>query len=625
MDGKVAVAAGSAVLGTYGLFKFLDHRMFLAHDIKTLSKLAKVKTAVSRAIKEHYTLADVWEQAVDRYDQKPSVLFEGKSMSFREMDALANRFAHWGTSVGLKKGDVVALYMHNRPEFIAFWVGMTKIGVITALVNYNVRGKPLIHSIGVSGAKMVVTGNEAAEAIEEIAVNLRQENMKIFNLGDKSLGFATHLDPLVASCSDKRPPRSLRKGLGMSDKALLIYTSGTTGLPKAATITHLRFYLAGMGFVASFLITAKDIVYCCLPLYHSAGGMLGVGMMMTSGASLVLRDKFSLKQFWGVCREYRCTVIQYIGELCRYLCQAPPRVTDSNNDVRIAIGNGLRPEIWPTFQSRFGIPEIGEFYGSTEGNVSILNHSTDKASQGTLGRTGYLHTKLTGMKVAKFDVLTEELVRDASGFCIECAPGEPGELLGFIRENDPLAQFSGYHGNSAATQKKIICDAFKKGDKYFRTGDLLKRDAQGYWYFVDRIGDTFRWKGENVSTNEVAEIASVFPGVSDLNIYGVQVPNHDGRACMAALVKGEGFSLDGFAKHCMAHLPTYSVPIFVRYLPAMDLTGTFKLQKVQLRQEGCDPSKVSDPLFVLDKAAGTYVPLTKEAYKAFETSTKSKL
>jgi len=174
-------------------------------------------------------------------------------------------------------------------------------------------------------------------------------------------------------------------------------------------------------------------------------------------------------------------------------------------------------------------------------------------------------------------------------------------------------------------KKKIIADAFKKGDKYFRTGDLLKKDAQGYWYFIDRIGDTFRWKGENVSTNEVAEIASVYPGVSDLNIYGVQVPNHDGRACMAALVKGEGFSLEGFAKHCISNLPAYSVPVFVRYLPAMDLTGTFKLQKVQLRQEGCDPTKVTDAMFVLDKAAGNYVPLTKEAYKAIETSASSKL
>jgi acyl-CoA synthetase (AMP-forming)/AMP-acid ligase II len=584
-----------------------------------------VKSTISRAIKDQLTLADIWEQAVDRYGAKPSVMYEGKSLTFREMDSLANKFAHWGTSAGLKKGDVVALYMHNRPEFIAFWVGMAKIGVITALVNYNVRGKPLAHSIAVSGAKLVVTGNEVADGIEEIVATLKQENTRVFNFGEKALPYSTHLNPLTTSCSDKRPPRSARQGMTLSDKALLIYTSGTTGLPKAATITHLRFYLAGLGFTATFEITDKDIIYCCLPLYHSAGGMLGVGMMFASGASLVLRDKFSLTHFWSDCREYKCTVVQYIGELCRYLCQATPRSTDGNNNVRIAIGNGLRPEIWPTFQSRFNIKEIGEFYGSTEGNVSILNHSTTKASQGTLGRTGYLHTKLTGMKLAKFDVLTEEVVRDSAGFCIECQPGESGELLGFIKDDDPIAQFSGYHGNNAATQKKIISDAFKKGDKYFRTGDLLKKDSQGYWYFVDRIGDTFRWKGENVSTNEVAEIASVYPGVSDLNIYGVQVPNHDGRACMAALVKGEGFNLEGFAKHCISNLPAYSVPVFVRYLPAMDLTGTFKLQKVQLRQEGCDPSKISDPLFVLDKAAGGYVPLTKEAYKAIETSTKSKL
>lgn len=621
-DSKVATAAGVTVLSLYGLFKYLDRRLFLAHDIHTISKLIAVQLAMSKAIKERYTLADVWEQAADTYGAKPCTYFEGACMSFRDVEALANRFAHWGTSIGLKKGDCVALFMHNRPEFIAFWVGMAKIGVITALLNYNVRGKPLAHSIAISSAKVIVTGNEVADGVEEISSTLKAENVKVFNWGEKAVSFATHLNPVVAKLADTRPPRSTRAGLSMSDKALLIYTSGTTGLPKAATITNLRFFLAGLGFKASFEITQRDVIYCCLPLYHSAGGMLGVGMMFTSGASLVLRDRFSSSHFWSDCREYKCTVVQYIGELCRYLCQTPVRATDGNNDVRIAIGNGLRPEIWPTFQSRFNIKEIGEFYGSTEGNISILNHSTTKESQGTLGRTGWLNEKLTGMKLAKFDVETDEVVRDSAGFCVECQPGESGELLGLIKDDDPIRSFAGYHGNTAATQKKIITDAFVKGDKYFRTGDLLKKDAQGYWYFVDRIGDTFRWKGENVSTNEVAEIASVFPGVSDLNIYGVTVPNHDGRACMAALVQGEGFSLEGFARHCIANLPSYSVPVFVRYLPAMDLTGTFKLQKVHLRQEGCDPSKIKDPLFVLDKNAGTYVPLTKEGYKGLETRSK---
>lgn len=265
-----------------------------------------------------------------------------------------------------------------------------------------------------------------------------------------------------------------RSGLKTTDTFGFIYTSGTTGLPKAAVIKHLRMIAFGLGFIRTFLIGQNDRIYCALPLYHSAGGAVGVGMMIQSGASFVIKKKFSVSQFWPDVAKYECTVIQYIGELCRYLLAAPPSPYDKNHKVRIAIGNGLRPDIWANFQDRFSIPEVGEFYGSTEGNAALFNHCTQPSAQGAVGRTGSLLDRVIGFALVKFDVDNEVPIRDENGFCIRCGEGETGELLGLIKENDPIAQFQGYT-NQEASQKKIITDVFVKGDKYFRTGDLLQK------------------------------------------------------------------------------------------------------------------------------------------------------
>jgi len=285
----------------------------------------------------------------------------------------------------------------------------------------------------------------------------------------------------------------------------------------------------------------------------------------------------------------------------------------------------LRPEIWDEFQDRFNIPEVGEFYGSTEGNAALFNHCVDKRSRGSVSHMGPLLFKLYKLKLAKFDVASEEIVRGPNGFVIECAPGEPGELLGEIVMGDPVRGFDGYHDNKEATQKKILKDAFKKGDVYFRSGDLMKRDKQGYWYFVDRIGDTFRWKGENVSTTEVTEVVSTFPGVSEVNIYGVEVPGHpDGRACMAAMVFADDFNWDGFAKHVKDRLPVYAIPLFIRKETQMATTSTFKHQKVHLRQQGCDPEKVKDPMRYYDPKKNAYLPFGKKEYEELQRG-RSKL
>ena len=379
----------------------------------------------------------------------------------------------------------------------------------------------------------------------------------------------------------------------------------------------------GGGIRIAFGVKQDDIVYTCLPLFHSAGGGLGAGMMLTGGVTMVLRKKFSAKNFFSDCAKHNVTVVQYIGELCRYLLASPPNdLVDKKHQVRVAIGNGLRPEIWPEFQKRFNIPEIGEFYGSTEGNGALFNHCSTPEGVGAVGRLGALLKRATGMKLAKFDVLNDVLVRGPDGFCIEVGPGEPGELLMPIKPDDPSTRFAGY-SDAKATEKKIVRDAFVKGDMYFTTGDLLSRDAKGYYHFVDRIGDTFRWKGENCSTTEVTEVISTFPGVEDCNVYGVVVPNNqDGRAPCAALTPKDGdmknLDLNALLKHCSKNLPAYAVPLFIRVTPQIAVTATLKHQKGDLRNEGIDISKVKDAIYYWNGDKG-YVPLTPELYAKITT------
>ena len=339
---------------------------------------------------------------------------------------------------------------------------------------------------------------------------------------------------------------------------------------------------------------------------------------MFAGAGLALRRKFSASHFWDDVRRYDATAFQYIGEFCRYLVNQPERPDDREHHIRVAIGNGLRPDIWATFRDRFAIPRILEFYGATEGNVSFVNFEN---KEGSVGRypSAILRRLLSNAKLVRFDVESETHVRGADGFCIECGSDEPGELLGRIPDRDQgSGRFEGYTSKEA-TDKKVLRDVFAKGDAWYRTGDLLRRDADGFYYFVDRIGDTFRWKGENVSTQEVAEVLSGHPGLDMINVYGVEVPGADGRAGMMAFVPPEGAPpFDGRAFHAFVteRLASYAAPLFVRLVEAPELTGTFKLRKVTLQREAFDPERTSDPIFVRDDEARAYVPLTPARFRA---------
>jgi fatty-acyl-CoA synthase len=330
-----------------------------------------------------------------------------------------------------------------------------------------------------------------------------------------------------------------------------------------------------------------------------------MGAALLNGGSVVLKKRFSASHFWGEVTAEGCTMLVYIGELCRYLVNQPPSEDERRHKIRLAFGNGLRPDIWPVMKSRFHISEILEFYGSTEGNVSLFNFD---GREGAIGRAPKWLRKRFNVRLVQFDVEKEQVIRGPDGRCIECGPGQIGECIGKIG-GDARAEYTGYV-DKAASEKKVLHDVFDKGDAWFATGDLMRIDADGYLYFVDRIGDTFRWKGENVSTNEVAERLQASPGVKEATVYGVAVEGADGRAGMAALVVDGAFDVKAFGEHVARELPTYAQPLFIRLLPEIETTGTFKIRKMDLVADGYDPGKVKGPLFFHDPKRG-YVKVTK--------------
>ena len=596
----------AAKLDPTGLVARMDSEaQYLQSMLTVLAKVGGIR------LDGTYTVVSMVERQARRaVKDAVALVFEGREVSWRDMDARANQVAHWAQHHGIEKGDVIALMMANRPEFIITWLGLAKAGATIALINTNLTGGPLAHSLTVAAAKALIIDTEYMPSLET-ARGLMDEVPPIHGAGGAIVG-AHDFDAEVAKQPREDLPRHKRPHLTARDKLFYIYTSGTTGNPKAAHISHHRFLQACNAFAVQMGATRHDRMYCVLPLYHSAGCIIAVGSMLSVGGTVILRRRFSASQFWDdVCR-YDATCFQYIGELCRYLVNSPPHPKERAHHLRVACGNGLRPEIWPEFKERFAIPRIVEFYAATEGNVALINAD---GKVGAIGRIPFYLDRVFNTKIIRFDVAAEQPVRDADGFCIECEPDEPGECIGLIPQdpNKPVGRFEGYKGK-AETEKKILRDVFEKGDMWFRTGDLMRRDRQGYFYFVDRIGDTFRWKGENVSTAEVAEALSVFPGVREVNVFGVQVPNTDGRAGMVSVVADDDLDLEGFDAHIAKALPSYAQPYFIRLQPEIEITGTFKHRKVDLVKDGFDPGKVADPLYIRHPELGGIKPLTPALY-----------
>ena len=520
-------------------------------------------------------------------------------LSWADLADRSSRAARVLSEAGVRRGDVVALLGANSPSYISILLGISRLGAVAALINSHLEGHPLSHAIRVSLAKIGVVERrylETVRARDDVMSQL--ERLFVFRDGD----FEERMAAASASAFPRVPTPA-------SSDYVYIYTSGTTGLPKPCKVTHGRSIVAGASFgMLLFQLGPGDKLYSVLPLYHSSALLLGWGSSAMTRTPLAMREQFSARSFWSDVQRYRATAMLYIGELCRYLVNTPPVPEERNNPLRIALGNGLRADVWPEFQRRFDIPEVREFYGATEAPGAIFN-ITGKV--GSIGRVPF--RRFMPMKLVRFDVDRDEHVLDSRGHCIECGAGEVGELLVRLKEDpaSPITEFKGYT-DPEATKKKILTDVFETGDSWYRSGDLLRFDADGFFYFVDRIGDTYRWKGENVSTAEVAEVLGLAPGVREATVAGVQVPGMEGQAGLAALVCEGTLDVDAFWKTAQ-ELPGYAQPRFVRVLERMSTTGTFKIQKTLLRADGVDPTRVEGALYL--RTDDGYQRLTPELWR----------
>jgi fatty-acyl-CoA synthase len=556
--------------------------------------------------------ADVVEEWAARQPDRPGLISDAETFSYRRLSERINRYARWALSVGIKAGDTVCLFMPGRPDYIAAWLGITKVGGVAALINTKLVGSSLSHCINVAAADHIILAQELT-TVFETAAPLLTRSPKIWLHGGN--GDAENDAAFIDAALDRLDGSPLtpteRGAVSINDRALLIYTSGTTGLPKAASISHRRILNWGGWFAGLTGASPEDRLFDCLPLFHSVGGIVAPCSMLSAGASVVLLEKFSVGNFWHDIVRWDCTLFQYIGELCRYLLKAPPSEFETQHRLRLICGNGLRGDIWQAFQARFAIPRILEFYAATEGNFSLYNV---EGKPGAIGRIPPLLAHRFPAAIVRVDPESGAPVRNADGLCVACARGEVGEAVGRIGTADEGGgRFEGYT-DAAQTEKKVLRDVLAKGDAWFRTGDLMRLDEQGYFHFVDRIGDTFRWKGENVATSEVNEAVADCPGVTEATTYGVEIPGADGRAGMAAIVIDNHFDIGEFASRLAQRLPVYARPVMIRICTALDSTETFKQKKHELVRDGFDPHHVTDPLFFREPKSGEYRPIDERAY-----------
>ncbi|AOA59339.1 long-chain-acyl-CoA synthetase [Acinetobacter larvae] len=554
-----------------------------------------------------------FERAVKRAPQTIALRYEQQQYSYQALNEWSNQIAHFFLAAGLQKGDVIAVMLENRSELIATVIALAKIGVISALQNTAQRGRVLSHSINLVKARAVIVGEECRSAIDEIRQDLSTAHDHFYwfadqatvedhgiapfnyqNLAEKIIPFATFNVPTTQSVKGK-------------DGLFYIYTSGTTGLPKAVIFSNSRWALAYGTYGHILDLNQQDVMYCTLPLYHATGIVVCWCGVIAGSATFVIRRKYSTSAFWRDVATYNVSAIGYVGELCRYLLDAPTSELDQSHRVRKMIGNGMRPTIWQNFKQRFGIEEVLELYASSEGNVGFSNVFN---FDNTVGFSP------TPYAVVQYDKAKDEVIRDKKGHCIKVKKGEVGLLIGKITKRSPFDGYTDPEKNKAVIMKNV----FKSGDAYFITGDLVRDLGFRHAQFVDRLGDTFRWKGENVSTTEVENICSEYPKLQEAVVYGVEIPYTDGRAGMATITLHPNTHLDSQDLSQMyidfkKNLPAYAVPLFLRVQSQLETTGTFKYQKSKLKQQGFDPMQISDPLYVLLPNESTYTLLDAEIFK----------
>jgi fatty-acyl-CoA synthase len=530
------------------------------------------------------SIGKVFQERAARYGDKVFIKFQGEKLTYREANETVNRYAAVLAARGVGHGDVVGVMLRNSPHSVLLMLAVVKCGAVAGMLNYHQRGKVLAHSIGLLGAKAVVAETDFIEPITESEA----ETEGLMTLDE--------LQQLAASAPDTNPATTA--AVLAKDKAFYIFTSGTTGMPKASVMTHYRWLRALAGFGGlGMRLTTDDTLYCCLPLYHNNALTVALSSVLNSGSTLAIGKSFSASKFWEEVIRYDATAFVYIGEICAYLLNQPEKPTDRKHHVRVIAGNGLRPTIWDEFTKRFGIARVCEFYAASEGNTAFLNvFNVDKT-------TGICPSPIA---FVEYDDESGEPARGKDGRVHKVKTGEPGLLLSKVSNFQP---FDGYT-DKEATEKKLVRNAFKDDDVWFNTGDLMRSQGFGHAAFTDRLGDTFRWKGENVATTEVEAAISTDPQVEEATVFGVEVEGAGGKAGMAAIQLKDGQEFDGkaLAKAAYEHLPGYAVPLFVRITGELAHTSTFKSQKVDLRKEGYggntgegdeDAGEIEDPIYVL--------------------------
>jgi len=599
------------LMGGYYTIYLMYHT--LPRDLVVIKRFLCILMKTFGCKRRNHTVVDLFLKTAKRLPNKTMMTYCSEngdtSMTFQECLDKSCQIAHYFQDKGFKKGDIICVMMENRLDYCCYWVGLNMIGVVPALINNNLRQQSLMHTVTVINSKAIIFSSDTQSAIAEISQDLSSET-PLFCADSTQMPGATSLPEELSSQSTRVIEE---RYTGYNEPMVYIYTSGTTGLPKAATVRHSRFLFAMYALFEGLVLNEQEVLYSPLPMYHTAAGLMVTGCALAEGLSTVTRKKFSASQFWKDCTTHNVTAAQYIGEIARYLFATPVSEYEKKHKIRMMFGNGMRQQIWQKFQDRFNISKICEYYGSTEGNCSVSNLTGEKV--GAVGFVSVLFPFILPIYVIKIDESTGEPLRGPDGLAIVCQDGEPGELVGRIDKGHPVRDFHGYSDNSS-TNKKIMKNVLKDGDMFFRSGDILIKDQFGWIYFKDRAGDTFRWKGENVSTMEVESMVSQVVGQRDCAVFGVEIPGTEGRAGMAVIPDPER-KIDLAALHSglTEKLPSYARPLFIRFVNHLETTGTHKVIKKNLQKEGFNVEEIKDEVYLLDAKSKSYKKLDIETFQ----------
>ncbi|KAI0204144.1 fatty-acyl-CoA synthase [Astrocystis sublimbata] len=611
------VSIAGAAVGALAAGMYLDAKYMIRNDMRQgpmkLKGLMGMRFIAQKARENKLLYYDILQDRASTPEgNNVALIFEDRQWTYKELHHALQPIANWFLKdLGIKKGEVVAVDGGNTSEYMMIMLALEAIGASVALLNCNLTGTALSHCVKISTSRYIIADEDLKKMVSPIETELKDGGIETVYYSRTSI---------EALQDNERLPKERRMNLDPMGTGFLLYTSGTTGLPKGVIMSRFRPLLLGSGVGGQLKLKPGERMYTCLPLYHASG--LGLCMLpcLFTGATVVLGRKFSHATFWQEVHQSKATIIQYVGELCRYLVNAPPSPLDRGHHVHTAWGNGMRSDVWERFRQRFAIDCINELYGASDGMLFSINNNRGDFSRDAIAVRGPLWYMMNrDEKRILIDPDTQEVVRGKNGWAIEAKKGEVGEIIHRMDAAEPDKGTPQYFNNKSATTKRRVTDVFRKGDLWFRSGDLFRLDSENRLYFVDRLGDTFRWHSENVSTSEVADMVGEFDQVAETNVYGVLVPNADGRAgCACVVLKEEVEKTDfaALAAHCLERLPRYAVPLFVRVTKSLDYTGTHKLQKQKLRSEGIDLTAIrksgDDLMYWLPPGSEAYVPFEQK-------------